>query len=542
MAMMNSKFYPMKKGYLMIVSFLLVLGACTQQDFEEAYFRPSGVAETSVEQQFEGFLIAHREYVIPSYWNYFVVMRPTVNRYTQVVGWVNAPGQYVPGGGLISDRWNNFYNAVGQYKDFVKVYSAEPVANQEDRRIYMIAATIFYYDATQKVVDIHGDIPWSQAGLLSTFGGDYQKALPAYDQAQDIYTKMLDDLKAFADELNTITVKPGVATFFQSQDIINNGSIDLWKRYCNSLRMRMLMRVSDVPAFQVRVASEMDEILANPAEYPVITANSQNVQIDIHNIENNQSEGFNLNSTGFQSGLEDWGGNIAGKAMIDNMKSNTDPRLRVMFEPGASAGGVYNGLDPMLNATTQEGLFNGGTMAIYNRSTLSRNDYFPGILMNAAEVYFLIAEYQLRDGNDAAAKTAYNAGIEQSIREYYSFRALSNDNVSGAVTPLADAEITAYQDATTVDWDNAANDDEKLELIATQKWLHYSVVQPMEGWAELRRMDVLDFNFEVDNSNAQTLPPARWLYAASENVFNAENYNAVRAKDNLTTKIFWDVQ
>jgi hypothetical protein len=532
----------MKKNYLMIITFLLIVSSCSQQDFDDAYFRPSGVATSSVEKQFAGFLVANREYVIPSYWNYFVVLRPTVNRWTQVVGWVNAPGQYVPGGGLITDRWNNYYNFLAQYKDFLRVYGAESEANQVDRRIFYIAATTFYYDATQKVVDLHGDIPWSQAGMLSTYGGDYLKAAPAYDQAEDIYTTMLDDLKTFADDLNTMTIKTAVLDGFKTQDLVNNGDIDLWKRYINSLRMRILMRVSDVPAFQTRVATEMDEILSNTAEYPVITANSQNAQIDIFNISNNQSEGINLNSTGFQSGLEDWGGNVAGKVMIDHMKANTDPRLRVMFEPGASAGGVYNGLDPMLNSTTQETLFNGGTMAIYNRSTLSRNDYFPGVLINAAEVHFLAAEYYLEDGNDAAAKTEYNAGIDQSIRQYYSFRALTNDNVSGAVTPLADAEITAYQDAADVDWDNAASNDEKLALIATQKWLHYSVVQPLEGWAEHRRMDVLDFNFEVDNSNAQTLPPARWLYAASENIYNNSNYSAVKAKDNLTTNIFWDVQ
>jgi hypothetical protein len=539
---MNSKYYPMKKSYLMIVAFVLILASCTQQDFEDSYYRPSAVAKTSVEQQFAGFMVANREYVIPSYWNYFVVLRPTVNRWTQVVGWVNAPGQYVPGGGLITDRWNNYYNFLAQYKDFLKVYNAETVENQADRRIFYIAATVFYYDATQKVVDLHGDIPWSQAGLLSTYEGDYTKAYPTYDKAEDIYTKMLDDLKVFADELRTMTVKPAIQNGFTTQDLVNNGNVDLWKRYVNSLRMRMLMRVSDVPAFQSRVTTEMDQILGNAADYPVITTNAQNAQIDIYNIANNQSEGINLNSTGFQTGLEDWGGNIAGKAMIDNMSSNTDPRLRVMFEPGAAAGGVYNGLDPMLNATAQETLFNGGTMAIYNRSTLSRNDFFPGVLMNAAEVSFLIAEYQLLDGNDAAAKTAYNNGIDQSIRQYYYFRSLTNDNVAGAVTPLADAEITAYQDETDVDWDNAATTDAKLQLIATQKWLHYSVVQSLEGWSELRRMDVLDFNFQVDNSNALTLPPARWLYAASESTWNGANYAAVKAKDNLTTKIFWDVQ
>jgi hypothetical protein len=540
MDIMNLNYYSMKKKHLLIIALLFVLGACNEEEFADSYFDPSKTPSSALEKQYAGFLVSNAEYVIPSYWDYFVVKRTTVNRWTQVVGWVNAPGQFVPGAGLISDRWNNYYNFLAQYKDFLRIQNMLTAEQKADYRIYDITAAIYLYDHTQKVVDLHGDIPFSKAGLMSTLGGDYVAASPAYDQADVIYTKMLDDLKAFADELNTITVKTAVMDGFTTQDIVNNGSLDLWKRYCNSLRIRILMRVSDVPAFQTRVANEMDEILGNPGEYPIITTNAQNIQIDVYSTATNLP--INLNATGFQSGLEDWGGNIAGKAMIDNMVDNSDPRLRVMFEPGAAAGGVYNGIDPLANATVQQALIDGGTTAIYNRSTLSRNDYFPGVLINAAEVYFLIAEYQLKDGNDAAAEAAYNAGIDQSIREYYLFRSVSNDNIAGAVTPLDPSEITTYQDEPSVDWDAAASTDAKLALIATQKWLHYSVVQPLEGWAEHRRMDVLDFDFEVDNTNAQTLPPARWLYAASENTYNTENYAAVRSKDNLTTKIFWDVQ
>ena len=301
----------------------------------------------------------------------------------------------------------------------------------------------------------------------------------------------------------------------------------------------MLMRVSGASAFQSRADSEIASILDNPTSYPVVTNNTENIQIDVQSIATNLT--INLNSAGFRTGLEDWNGNLAGKAMIDHMVATADPRLRVMFEPGANASGVYKGLDPTLTSSAQQGLVDGGTISIYNRSTLSRNQYFPGVLINAAEVYFLKAEYYLNEGNDAAAKTAYNSGIEQSIREYYLFRAVTNDNTAPPLVPLNDAEITAYQQHATVSWDAAASAADKLKLIATEKWLHYSVVQPLESWAELRRLDVLDFNFEVDNTNAQSQPPVRWLYANSENVYNTENYSAVKSKDNLTTKIFWDV-
>ncbi len=526
----------MKKIFVLWAVLLFTFTACVQDDFEESYADPSKISTTSVEKQFTGFLAANRDYVVPGYWNYFVVLRTTVNRYTQAVGWVNATAQYVPGAGLVSNRWDNYYNFLAQYRELEKIYAQLPAGDQADKRIFMIAATIYLYDHTQKIVDLHGDIPFSEAGMLSSNGGDYQASLPRYDHAQDIYTKMLDDLKSFAEELNSITVPSGIQTGFSTQDIINKGDLHKWKVYCNSLRMRVLTRVSAVPAFQPRVNSEIASILADPSAFPVVRDNSDNIQIDIYDLNSP------INATGFRSGLEDWNGNLAGKAMIDQMVNTSDPRLRVMFEPGENASDVYKGIDAAMAGSDQQQLADGGTVSIYNRSTLSRNQYFPGVLINAGEINLLIAEYYLKAGDDAAAKTAYNNAIEQSIKQYYLFRSVSNDNTSGAVSPADDAEIAAYQSAADVNWDDATTSAEKLELIAIQKWIHYSVVQSIEGWAELRRLDLPNLTFQVDNSNAQKLPPYRWLYASGENTYNTANYSAVRQSDNLTTKIFWDVQ
>jgi hypothetical protein len=533
---MTTKNYFMKKIVIMITVLALAFSSCTKSDFKESYADPSKISTTSVEKQFTGFLATNREYVLPSYWNYFVVLRTTLTRYTQAVGWVNANNQYVPGAAGINDRWNNYYNFLAQFREFENVFAKLSADDQADRRIYMIAATIYFYDHTQKVVDLHGDIPWSEAGKLSANGGDYANSLPKYDNAEAIYTKMLDDLKGFADELNTIAVSSAIQTGFKTQDLVNKGDIEKWKRYTNSLRLRILTRVSDVPAFQSRVTSEIASILSNPATYPVVEENDQNIQINVHDLNTD------INSKGFRSGLEDWDGNLAGKAMIDHMKANSDPRLRAMFEPGANAGGVYNGLDPMLTSSAQTTLVSGGTLAIYNRSTISRNEYFPGVIINAAEVSFLEAEAYLKAGNAAAAKTAYNDGIAKSIKYYYLLRTVSNDNTAGALTPTSDAEIAVYQTSPGVSWDLALTTADKLKLIATQKWIHYSVVQPVESWSEIRRMDAPAFSFEVDNSNTQKQPPYRWVYAGSELTYNTSNYEAVKAKDNLTTKIFWDTK
>ncbi len=521
--------------YLVLAVCISVAG-CKKSDFAESYTNPAKISATSVEKQFAGFLVSNREYVMKDYWNYFVVLRTTVNRYTQAVGWVNSPNQYVPGAAGITSRWENYYNFLAQYRELQKVFSQLSPEDRADRRIFEIAAAIYFYDHTQKMVDLHGDIPWSEAGMLSAKGGDYGSALPKYDAAATIYTTMMDDLKAFADELNTITIKSGIQTGFKNQDIVNKGSLDLWKRYCNSLRVRMLSRVSDVPAFQARYNSEITAILADQAKYPLVTTNAQNIQISVYNLNSD------IHSKGFRSGLEDWDGNLAGKVMIDHMKANNDPRLRAMFEPGTNAAGVFTGLDPMANSQTQTALVAGGTLARYNRSTLSRNEYFPGVLITSAEVYFYLSEFALKNANVAAAKTAYNEGIRQSIEFYYWVRTLSNDNTAGPLTPTNAAEIAAYLVSPGVNFDLALTNAEKIVRIATQKWIHYSVVLPLESWAEVRRLDAPVFAFEIDNANSQKQPPVRWLYAQSEATYNSGNYQEVQSADNLTAKIFWDVK
>ncbi|WP_216857865.1 SusD/RagB family nutrient-binding outer membrane lipoprotein [Pedobacter steynii] len=517
-----------------VISAILVV-SCKKSSFEDAYSDPSTIESTTVEKQFSGIIYTNREYVVPSYWNYFVVLRTSVNHYTQAVGWANSLGQYAPGGAAITDRWNNYYNFLAQFRELEKVYSKLTPEEQADKRIYMMAASIYFYDHTQKVVDLHGDIPWADAGKLSTNNGNYGASYAKYQSAEDIYTAMLDDLKKIADELSVTTVKPAILTGFKTQDLINKGDMTLWKKYCNSLRLRMLTRVSGTPKFQARASQEISSILSDQSKYPLVAENADNVMLKVYDL------GSDINAKGFKTGLEDWNGNIAGKVMIDRMKASSDPRLRAMFEPGANAGGTYTGLDQSLDAATQTNAINAGILAIYNRSTLSRNEFFPGILITAAEVNYQLAEYYTKLGNDGQAKASYEKGIRQSIDYYYWLRTLSKDGAVPPLTLTTVLEVNSYISNPAVMWNSAASTAGKLALIGTEKWLHYSVVEPLESWSEIRRLNFPALVFSPDNSSQQKLPPNRWIYPSSEIAFNSTNYQAVAAKDNLQTKLFWDI-
>ncbi|WP_318344499.1 SusD/RagB family nutrient-binding outer membrane lipoprotein [Flagellimonas baculiformis] len=163
-----------------------------------------------------------------------------------------------------------------------------------------------------------------------------------------------------------------------------------------------------------------------------------------------------------------------------------------------------------------------------------------GIKPHCREVNFLKAEAYV-GVNDAMAKEAYESGIAESINFYYQVREVSNDATSPELVALGETEISDYLASAAVSWDNATSEEEKMNLIATQKWLSFNVIQPYENWAELRRLNAPELDFWVDPANAQSLPPNRWIYPNSELVYNTENYNAVKSNDNLSTKTFWDI-
>jgi len=531
----------MKKiSSLILAGLLLSAVSCKESDFTDSYADPSKIAETTVEKQFTGFLQSTKDYILPGYTNYFVALRTSINHYNQVTGWINDSGQYIPGSAGTEAVWFNYYNMLAQYRELQKVYNSKTATEQADRKFFMTVATIYLYDQTERMIDLFGAIPFTEAGMLSIKGGDYANSAAKFDDPQVLYSMMLDDLKSISAELNTTTINAGYLKSFQTQDFVNKGDLTAWKRYNNSLRLRMLNRVSAVETFKSRSATEMAEILGNATTYPIVTTNEQNIQINVFSINSD------INSKGFQDGIAsngDWYGNTAGKKMIDFMNTNADPRLPILFEPGANATGKYIGIDPTAAAATQTALANGGQVAIYNRYVTSHNQFFPGVIINAAEVNLIKAEYYLRAGNDASAKLAYETAISQSVKFYNGILAVSNaTGVNAAPAPATDASITAYIATDAVNWDKATSSATKLALIATQKWLHFNLVQPYENWAETRRLDLPTFTFQVDNANNQTLPPVKWTIPSNEISYNANNYSSVRDQDKLTTKLFWDVK
>jgi hypothetical protein len=154
----------------------------------------------------------------------------------------------------------------------------------------------------------------------------------------------------------------------------------------------------------------------------------------------------------------------------------------------------------------------------------------------------LKAEAYLKAGDDGAAQAAYETSVVQSTDFYLYVNGLSADRTSGTPDTVSMDQYDAFFSSDLAGWSSATSQAEKLDLIATQKWVHFNIIQPYQNWAEVRRLDAPSLDFWVDNSSILTAPPARFNIPGGEITFNADNYSAVQGEDALGNKLFWDVQ
>ena len=129
----------------------------------------------------------------------------------------------------IESLWNKFYN-VG-IKNLV-----DAIYNTEDKPNVNAALRITKVYMLSILTDAYGDVPCSEAGL-GYIGGI---ANPKYDTQEEIYDYFFEELADCVEQLGTGTDRI-------SGDVTSlGGSIEGWKKFANSLRMRYAMRISDV--------------------------------------------------------------------------------------------------------------------------------------------------------------------------------------------------------------------------------------------------------------------------------------------------------
>ncbi|MEO6963898.1 MAG: SusD/RagB family nutrient-binding outer membrane lipoprotein, partial [Puia sp.] len=193
----------------------------------------------------------------------------------------------------------------------------------------------------QVMTDNYGDMPYSQAVQGKTTG-IFQ---PVYDKQEDIYYALMDSLK----EANTYLAS---GTDPINSDILMGGSAMRWREFANGLRLRLLMRMSNVTGAKVDVGSEMSTIAGDPATYPVF--GTYNDQAALQFLTDN---GFEFPAY-HNPPIGDY---HLSTTLETELKAINDPRIAyfAMPTPASQSGtpvyaGVPNGIG------TSETLWNGG--------------------------------------------------------------------------------------------------------------------------------------------------------------------------------------
>ncbi|MCG6988884.1 MAG: SusD/RagB family nutrient-binding outer membrane lipoprotein [Gemmatimonadetes bacterium] len=351
----------------------------------------------------------------------------------------------------------------------------------------------------QQITDIWGDVPYSEA-LRASEG----ITAPVYDPQQDIYTGMLQDLSDAVDRLSS-----GSGSF-GSGDVLYDNDFGKWRRFANSLRMRLAMRLSEVDPATARSQ------FAAAYQAGAFESNDDNAVL-------------RWPGAPYRNPVFDWCNtyqmNGVSATMIDTLKSLGDPRLALYAEPAAQDGeyrGLGNGIvNPplLLSSYSRPGRFwtEGATT--------------PSPIMTYAEALLLEAEAAARGWISADPATLYEAGIRASMHQY--------DPWSPANEPT-DAEIDAYLAEPRVVYDAATG----LDQIHLQQWLALYMNGP-EAWFNWRRTDVPHLQAGPD----LTLPriPIRFTYPDLEQSLNKANLEAAVARqggglDLMTTPVWWDVR
>ena len=337
------------------------------------------------------------------------------------------------------------------------------------------------------MTDAMGNLPYSQALKGDTVLN------PAYDTQQAIYNGMLADLA----QANTdIDLAPG-AVGFSDGDLMYGGNMAKWKRFANSLRLRLAIHLSK--ADPTKAASEAAAAVAAG----VFTSNADNAQLMYLGTSPNRNPIYND-----AQGRDDYG---MSKTFVDSLTSFADPRLPV-FAQINPAGTGYQGLPNGLNDGEGTPIVNISRFGAFWRSTPNA----PMYLLTYSEVLFLEAEAAERGwipGGSAAAATYYTNAITASLQQY----------------GVAAADIATYLGQAKVGYDAGGTTlAAHMNQIMYQKWVSL-FMQGMEAWTEVRRTGIPSlipgpravFGAGIAGSIPQRLP-----YDDNEAVLNAANLDA----------------
>ena len=429
--------------------------------------------------------------------------------------------------------WDDYYGVLSNLQFLISITSDHSEANYRD--ISNILEAVCF----QNLVDLYNNIPYSQA--LQGQGNFY----PSYDNGSDIYDSLTLKLDAAMADIGA-NLNDAAVTIPGIDDVLFGGTMSNWILFANTVKLRLLVRESNVASKSSYIASEISKTaslgyLTTDAEVnPGYTAAKPNPIW----------AGFGVSPSGsLNAGASYVGSNGTAITFYQNTK---DSRLGYFYSPKTvvATDPSYFTVTLPLDFTDYFGNVIGtqatnpdNTGASNVGSGLVQSPSQGAVLFAGSDSYFNQAEATVRGwlpGGAAAAKTLYQTAITKSY-EYL--------NVGGSQSAADTWAATYYsQNLPYVAFPVAASSDSLIHTIIVQKWAALNGIAIAEPYADWRRTFNPAINsgypmvpLSISPSNTESHMPFRLLYPTEEQTSNTVAWTAAGGAniDPFNDKIFW---
>ncbi len=294
---------------------------------------------------------------------------------------------------------------------------------------------------------------------------------------------------------------------YGTADLLYSGDVDSWIKFGNSLLVKLGIGIADgelaalgqstVEAAYANVFTSMEDGAYFPYQESLPYVNPLYTDL-------------------VASGRHDF---VMVTGMVDLMDSLSDPRIDNYFD------NLEEGI------TTDYGAKGGSYSTKVHYDEAIEAPDFNGFILTYDEVQFYLSEAAARGWSvGSSAKEYFDEGVKSSIVSTWGGTELEAEAYL-ALNPYVSEAGTPYDD-----W---------KEAIGTQAWLAM-YTRGFVGYTFYRRLD---------NPNVLIMPPnpptgvdeiiTRFTYPIKEQTLNADNYTKASEAiggDDLTTRIFWDVE
>ena len=425
----------------------------------------------------------------------------------------------------LSAYWeSNYPTTIKAYTDIIKNLKKTPKDSAKNvNKIFQ--ATIMNIFVFHRVTDLYGDVPYTEASKGYTDGIIF----PKYDKQEFIYKDMIKKLKKASSSFSE------KESLFTDSDLLYGGDMAKWKKFANSLLLRLAMRVSGKDGG----AAVKDAIAHASSNGGFIKTKDEIAWVN----QTDGPEGVNRNAN---SKVFDAENNMRiSKTFSDYLIETKDPRLFVyaaVYEEDDKGKKQIGGKDfnnyknALPNGTVSTNPIwskrKDNPLVQVNRKYMAKMDN-PTFLINSAEVYFLLAEAAVRGWGGGSAKDNYENGVKEGMK-YLS--------LYDAGAAIDDKKIDEYLKNNPFKSGKA----DQIKQIAKQKWVA-NFMNFYESFADLRRLDFLDFKAVYVKDVTKVEKGKffrRFKYPQREANSNNTNYKAavgaLEGGDKIGSRVWWD--